>query len=138
MSFHTDRGRVVGIYKAPAHLSRDEFESKCQAWVDALLALPIAKNLIKFEMSFATDTFEESIQALNVGTHQSMVVLIVEARSDEQVEEASRSFPSQFEMLTGIRDPGLEKVMKEWMETLGLADSWSFHAKVITKLEKFD
>lgn len=42
---------AVGIYKAPANLSKEEFETKITSFVDRMLAVPIAqKNFLKFEI----------------------------------------------------------------------------------------
>jgi hypothetical protein len=46
-----DRMVAVGIYKAPANLSKEEFETKITSFVDRMLAVPIAqKNFLKFEI----------------------------------------------------------------------------------------
>jgi hypothetical protein len=47
----TERSCFIGIHKAPPNLSREEFEAKAGAIVDAIVALPVVqKNLLKLEI----------------------------------------------------------------------------------------
>ncbi|KAF7368639.1 hypothetical protein MVEN_00188100 [Mycena venus] len=50
-----DRFTVLGVHPAPAHLSKFDFESKIEAFLESILALPIAqKYFLKTEIFFQT------------------------------------------------------------------------------------
>ncbi|KAF8129404.1 hypothetical protein K438DRAFT_2032536, partial [Mycena galopus ATCC 62051] len=50
-----DRFTVLGIHPAPAHLSKSDFESKIETFLESILALPIAqKYILKTEIFFQT------------------------------------------------------------------------------------
>ncbi|KAK7042439.1 hypothetical protein R3P38DRAFT_3390085 [Favolaschia claudopus] len=55
---------IIGIYKAPPGLSRNEFNGHIQELGDALARLPVAKNLLDFNVIFQTDDLEEHMQDL--------------------------------------------------------------------------
>ncbi|KAJ7743904.1 hypothetical protein DFH07DRAFT_943110 [Mycena maculata] len=122
-----DRARVIGIYKIPPNTSVSEFERKYEAMADAFVALPIARrNLVKHELSFATNACDDPLQTMKLPAQQGIVVVIAEAESHEKLMEY-------------LNDPETQKITDTWRDEMGLAveeTSLTFHAKVITKLDK--
>jgi hypothetical protein len=60
----------MGVFNPPAHLSVEDFERKFEAFIDAFLALPVArKTIIKYELVCILDWFPPFT------THASLPVL---------------------------------------------------------------
>ncbi|KAF8131750.1 hypothetical protein K438DRAFT_2031933 [Mycena galopus ATCC 62051] len=58
-----DRFTVLGIHPAPAHLSKSDFESKIETFLESILALPIAqKYILKTEIGEQFFQTKESAQ----------------------------------------------------------------------------
>ncbi|KAJ7743903.1 hypothetical protein DFH07DRAFT_1063474 [Mycena maculata] len=127
MSARKDRARIIGVYKIPPHLSLEQFETKYKEMTDTLVALPgAAKNLVKYELSFSTNACDDPLQTMKLPSPQGTVVVISEAESHEK-------------MMEWLNDPELHKALDAWRDELGFSvaeSSWSFHAKVITKIDK--
>jgi hypothetical protein len=50
-SIRKDRVFVMAIHTTPPHLTKKDFETKVEAFIDSLLAVPVArKNILKAEM----------------------------------------------------------------------------------------
>ncbi|KAJ7826569.1 hypothetical protein B0H14DRAFT_3722338 [Mycena olivaceomarginata] len=59
-----DRFAALGMYKAPAHLTKEEFEAHMITLTDDLLAVPISKNNFhKFDLIVKDKDFKERIDA---------------------------------------------------------------------------
>ncbi|KAJ7473542.1 hypothetical protein FB451DRAFT_1558720 [Mycena latifolia] len=112
---------VIGIFKVPSHLSKEQFEKKFEALVDASLALPAVKNgLLKYEMNTG---LHDHIQAFGLLAMQPTVVLKGEWETMEHLK-----IP---------HDPAAQKLWAEAIERLGFArDSCTFSADIGTKFKQ--
>ncbi|KAJ7024146.1 hypothetical protein C8F04DRAFT_1192681 [Mycena alexandri] len=115
MSFSA-RTRIIGIHKAPAHLSRQDMETKYRDLASAFASLPIAQEHgLKYEVCFANGKFDENVHDINLHGFEVTVVSILETKSDEALEKVEYH-PSSEVHLTNVpqimTDPAFQKLMQ--------------------------
>ncbi|KAJ6498235.1 hypothetical protein DFH09DRAFT_1446916 [Mycena vulgaris] len=99
----------IGIHKAPAHLSRTEFEAKVDALGDAIAALPVAqKNLLKLDIMSQNTQMDKWMQTVGLPVPAPTVML---------------------------KDPALQKLFAE-SDNFGFRQGANaFAADIITKID---
>ncbi|KAJ7443853.1 hypothetical protein FB451DRAFT_1189882 [Mycena latifolia] len=113
---------LVGIFKAPPHLSKLQLENKLEAVVDTCLALPgITRGLLKYEMNI---TLDDHIQALGLPAPHPTVLLRAEWETLDQVVEI-------------LSDATIQKLTTGLIKELGVdMDICAFSADVVTKIKR--
>ncbi|KAF7358484.1 hypothetical protein MVEN_00898900 [Mycena venus] len=88
-SIQKDRVSVMAIHTTPPHLTQKDFETKLEAFVDSLLAVPAAqKNILKAEMYFQNQELNESFQALGWNVPQrGACVIAYELESQDNIDQ---------------------------------------------------
>ncbi|KAF7333710.1 hypothetical protein MVEN_02327400 [Mycena venus] len=108
MSARDTHCTAFGIHPVPANLSKREFERKCEALVESLLATPVAqRNFLKFDIIFQNEQLKEHITALEIPEPRPIVCLRVEYETEDSWAECHR-------------DP-------DYMKALDAGKSWGFH-----------
>ncbi|KAJ7306946.1 hypothetical protein DFH08DRAFT_824445 [Mycena albidolilacea] len=75
-----DHFAALGIYKAPAYLTKEEFEAHMITLTDNLLAIPISKNNFqKFDLILQNNKLDKYIQHLGLPTPHPSVWQICES-----------------------------------------------------------
>jgi len=119
-----DRCSAIGIYKVPPSLSKEAFVQKCEELMDAVVASPIARNLLRYEMLIPNENLGEHLDTLGMPSVQGTVVIVAE-------------FPSHETLTEILSDPGVKKIIANAKEGFGFhIDSTTFTADVITKIKK--
>ncbi|KAJ7860175.1 hypothetical protein B0H13DRAFT_2355706 [Mycena leptocephala] len=117
-----DRMVAVGIYKAPANLSKEEFETKITSFVDRMLAVPIAqKNFLKFEIIYQNELLNQHIKAFDLPEAPTSVWLTVEFETEAHCAEI-------------LTDPMFAKAFAEAEEFVSRATG--FVADVVTRIDR--
>ncbi|KAJ7910310.1 hypothetical protein B0H13DRAFT_1876845 [Mycena leptocephala] len=117
-----DRMVAVGIYKAPANLSKEEFETKITSFVDRMLAVPIAqKNFLKFEIIYQNELLNQHIKAFDLPEAPTSVWLTVEFETEAHCAEI-------------LTDPMFAKAFAEAEEFVSCATG--FVADVVTRIDR--
>ncbi|KAJ6540496.1 hypothetical protein B0H19DRAFT_1077905 [Mycena capillaripes] len=79
MSTRKERCCAIGIHRAPAHLSKTEFDARMSALADALCAVPVVqKNFIKFDVINQTNILDGHGTAMDIGEPKPMVLFLAE------------------------------------------------------------
>ncbi|KAJ7662824.1 hypothetical protein DFH06DRAFT_1325171 [Mycena polygramma] len=79
---------MIGVHRAPPHLSREEFETKYRALAEAFASLPIVQqHALKYEVCFANPTFDDPIRHINLSAFENTVISILETKSEETLTE---------------------------------------------------
>ncbi|KAJ7743350.1 hypothetical protein B0H16DRAFT_1889955 [Mycena metata] len=119
----SSRTRIIGIHKAPAHLSPQDMEKKYRDLASAFASLPIVKQYcLKYEVCFANGKFEEHVRDINLHGFEVTVVSIVETESDEALKKI-------------MTDPAFQKVM-EGADFLDRNAGGSFGVDVLSFIDR--
>ncbi|KAJ7437981.1 hypothetical protein B0H11DRAFT_1935507 [Mycena galericulata] len=99
MSTSTRKDRCIGfsIHRAPANVSRKDFEAKAAVLVESLVALPVTqRNCVKFDLNDALDGFLEAQGLLDAKQKTSVwIMLMCECESADHFTEVY-NFPYFF------------------------------------------
>ncbi|KAJ7782686.1 hypothetical protein B0H16DRAFT_1877220 [Mycena metata] len=80
MSIQNKRCRWIGVFKAPEHLSSQEFEHGFIEMAREIAAIPVAQgNMTWKEVSFSNNKFDAQIKALGLPVADRVALLIGEA-----------------------------------------------------------
>ncbi|KAJ7439031.1 hypothetical protein B0H11DRAFT_2293558 [Mycena galericulata] len=125
MSEQKDRCRWVGVFRAPAHLSRNEFEQGFSDMAREIAAVPAAReNMLWKEVSFANPRFDAEIIALGLPAVDRVALLIGEAESYEQMRRVAE-------------DPEIHRIITEAQKDIGIGEgSMVFTADVLVTLDR--
>ncbi|KAJ7113887.1 hypothetical protein C8R44DRAFT_855758 [Mycena epipterygia] len=124
MSLTNDRTRIVGIYPAPAHLSREEFRRQFEALVDELLALPITKkHFLRYDLLFSNTDFDEHMKPLGFRESPGTAVIVVETEKDDHMIEV-------------VEHPEFRQVLAAANINLKFTVGHTFTADLVTKVDK--
>ncbi|KAJ6522221.1 hypothetical protein DFH09DRAFT_1372768 [Mycena vulgaris] len=125
MSTHKDRCRWIGVFKAPPHLSKEEFEQGLTAMARALAAVPTAQaNMLWKEVSFANNLFDTEIRGLGLPTTGGVALLIGEAENYEKMRQVAE-------------DPEIGRIVAEGRQRIGMGEgSMVFTADVLPTIDK--
>ncbi|KAJ7653407.1 hypothetical protein B0H17DRAFT_1338434 [Mycena rosella] len=112
MPTQTDSVCLIGIYKVPPHLSKGQFETKFEAFMDALFLLPVVNDgLLKYELLFQNATLDEHVQAPELPASRPTVV----CRGEWEVSK-----PSTEEQVVAIaQDAKFKSLVAGEIEELG-------------------
>ncbi|KAJ7106672.1 hypothetical protein C8R44DRAFT_326094 [Mycena epipterygia] len=124
MSSRQDRTHTVSIHRAPAHLSKAQFDQKMDAYMDAFSAVPVVKkNALKIEMFVPNNIIDMHAQEMGFPVPHPTVIVLCEWESHEQ-------------MLETAGDPTVMRVVAGAIADFGLdVGSCVFHANVVTKID---
>ncbi|KAJ7278867.1 hypothetical protein C8J57DRAFT_1712825 [Mycena rebaudengoi] len=117
--------RIMAVFNPPTHLAAEEFERKLEAFVDSVLALPVAKKIItKYELCFSQDNLHPHIKGVGIPTpERNTIVAICEFKSESDFHEIAK-------------DPAVMKMVEDSTEHLGLAgDTSAFMVRVVEKVK---
>ncbi|KAJ7153936.1 hypothetical protein C8R43DRAFT_1001532 [Mycena crocata] len=113
----------MGIHKAPAHLTREEFEAKADALGNAIAALPIAqKCLLKLDIISQNTLMDNHMKSVGLPTPAPTVVMSAEYESLDHLDAL-------------LRDPALQKLFAEADDFDFRKNATAFAADIITKIE---
>ncbi|KAJ7610639.1 hypothetical protein DFH06DRAFT_1345897 [Mycena polygramma] len=89
MSTQKDRTRLVCVFTAPPHVSKEDFQRQFDALVEIVLALPeTKKHVVKYELSYSNSECDEAIQTMApIVENSGAVVLILETEANGQKYE---------------------------------------------------
>ncbi|KAF7354108.1 hypothetical protein MVEN_01098200 [Mycena venus] len=74
--------QVISIHKVPSHLSKEDFEAKYVALLDEFLLMPqFERNLLKLEIMFQNDRFDEHLGSYGVPPREPVLVATAELES---------------------------------------------------------
>ncbi|KAJ7500981.1 hypothetical protein B0H11DRAFT_1993241 [Mycena galericulata] len=112
----------IGIHKAPANLSRTEFEAKVGALGDAIAALPVAqKNLLKLDLIFDNALMDKHMKSVGLPLAPPTVVMSAEYETLDHLAEM-------------LKDPALQNLLKEADDFGFRQNATAFAADIITKV----
>ncbi|KAJ7868460.1 hypothetical protein B0H13DRAFT_2281012 [Mycena leptocephala] len=82
----SDRFCVIGIHKVPADLSREEFVTKINAFLDKVCILPVLKEkMVKLEILSQNDVSDLHLKKKGLPTAQSTSILVAESKTVEDM-----------------------------------------------------
>ncbi|KAJ7913252.1 hypothetical protein B0H13DRAFT_1874072 [Mycena leptocephala] len=114
---------VIGIYRAPDHSSREEFEKNMAKLGHDVKLLPVAQNnMLKLNLIYQNDKVSESIQGMGLPDAPTTVLVTGESETAEHLIEY-------------IRDPTIAKLIADaepWLHGKACA----FSADVVTKIDR--
>ncbi|KAF8184584.1 hypothetical protein K438DRAFT_1974371 [Mycena galopus ATCC 62051] len=85
----TNNVHTTAIFKTPAHLSKDQFQTQMQALISGLVALPATKtNLGKLDVCVQTEGTD--VQSIGFSVPESTIVLHADAENWETMLEFTR------------------------------------------------
>ncbi|KAJ7205966.1 hypothetical protein GGX14DRAFT_397247 [Mycena pura] len=118
--------RIVGIYKVPTHLSRDEYGQKFHAFVEKYIALPaIQKNLVRYEVWQQNDAVGDRMMQ-NLAHPVSEPTFLVRAESE-----------TLDHVIEYLNDPQARKLVQDAKQDFGFnTNACLFTADVVTKIDK--
>jgi len=74
-STRKDHVFVIGILRAPEHVSQTEFETQIAALVDVFLALPVTQRcVLRWDTMRRTDSYDERVKPLGFAGSESTIV----------------------------------------------------------------
>ncbi|KAJ7690884.1 hypothetical protein B0H17DRAFT_1201453 [Mycena rosella] len=116
---------ILGIYKVPTHLSRDEYGQKFHAFVEKYIALPaIQKNLVRYEVWQQNDAVGDRMQDLGHPVSEPTFLVRAESETLDHVIEY-------------LNDPQARKLVQEAKQDFGFnTNACLFTADVVTKIDK--
>ncbi|KAF7346965.1 hypothetical protein MVEN_01449300 [Mycena venus] len=124
MSTRKDLCCSIGIHRAPAYLSKDEFTARMSALADALCAVPVVqKNLVKFDVITRTNILEGQGTAMQMSEPQPIVLFLHEYETGEHMVEV-------------LADPNVQKLVAEAEEFGFQTGGTSFGVNVVTKMQR--
>ncbi|KAJ7714765.1 hypothetical protein DFH07DRAFT_374178 [Mycena maculata] len=125
MSVPKDRCRWVGVFRAPAHLSTEEFERGFADMAREIATVPAARDNMSWkEVSFANSHFNEEIIALGLPVADRVALLIGEAESYDEMRRVAK-------------DPEVLRIITEARTNIGIGEgSMVFTADVLVTLGK--
>ncbi|KAJ6585968.1 hypothetical protein B0H19DRAFT_1250717 [Mycena capillaripes] len=128
--WHEDPSRennnhTVAIFKAPPHLSKDEFQTQIQALITSLIALPAAKRgFVKFEVWQQNESAD--LQTLGFPVAEHTIV----------IHAAGENYETMIEF---TRDAEVQKLLAESGRNISFhEDSVWFSADVIPVVENYE
>ncbi|KAJ7809706.1 hypothetical protein B0H14DRAFT_2607866 [Mycena olivaceomarginata] len=122
----TERSCFIGIHKAPPDLSREEFEAKAGAIVDAIVALPVVqKNLLKLEIISQNTLMGKHMEVLGLPEPAPTVLMSFEYESLDNLDAM-------------LKDPALRKVFEESDDFGFRKHATAYAADVYTKVDVSD
>ncbi|KAF7348640.1 hypothetical protein MVEN_01382100 [Mycena venus] len=121
-SARKDRFLVIGILKAPEGLSKKEFDTRVEALVDRIVAVPVAhQNVHKVELMFQNPSMDEHLKKFDLPASPAMVTIIVETESKDH-------------LLASINDTEIRELFAP-ADGLGFHRTASFSAEVSTLVD---
>jgi len=114
----------IGIYRAPDHISREEFEANMKKLGDNVRPLPAAQNnLLKLNMIYQNNKLSKSIQGIGLPEAPATVLVTAECNSAAH-------------LAAYMLDPEVARLVAE-CEPFGLhAGACAFSADVVTRIDK--
>ncbi|KAF7377960.1 hypothetical protein MSAN_00219900 [Mycena sanguinolenta] len=114
---------VIGVHKAPANLSKQEFEAKVGKLCDSMAALPVAKkNFLSLDAIFHDSVVDAHMKELGWGEAQPCAVLMA-------VFETFDNFTEYFQ------DPAVQNLLADADEDFAFRSASSvFSADVVTRI----
>ncbi|KAJ7899798.1 hypothetical protein B0H13DRAFT_1883691 [Mycena leptocephala] len=122
-----DRVTIIGVREVPPHLSKEVFEAKMGALLDAFMALPVCKkNVLKWDLIVPMPSlFDASIRAIGFSEPQPHVLTIAECETTDHWAEVG-----------GSGDPEWSRLVMEGEKEFGFcSSSQTFFTDVVTKIE---
>ncbi|KAJ7020528.1 hypothetical protein C8F04DRAFT_1143781 [Mycena alexandri] len=120
-----DRVTIIGIRQVPHHLSKEVFETKMGALLDAFMALPVCKkNVLKWDLILPMpSSFDASIRAIGFSEPQSHVLAVAECETTDHWAEV-------------FADPEWSRLVMEGEKEFNFcSSSQTFFTDVVTKIE---
>ncbi|KAJ6461733.1 hypothetical protein C8R45DRAFT_1220694 [Mycena sanguinolenta] len=120
LQLHVKPCRWIGVFKAPADLSTEEFMSRVSEMGRELAKVPALQQHMKWkEVSLANKEFDEEIRDLGFPTEDRVALLIGEAETIEDMRKIAR-------------DPTLKEIVQRGIKELGIgAGSMVFTADIL-------
>ncbi|KAF8177343.1 hypothetical protein K438DRAFT_2022301 [Mycena galopus ATCC 62051] len=88
MTTTQDRVRALDIYKCPAEITMEVFTQKCEALLDRIVALPVARdNILKYEMFIPNRVIDAHLERLGAPSPQGTIVIVAEFATLENLEK---------------------------------------------------
>ncbi|KAJ7268209.1 hypothetical protein B0H12DRAFT_96936 [Mycena haematopus] len=113
---------VIGIHKAPANLSKQEFDAKVREFCDSLVALPATrKNVLSFDAIFQNNMLDARMKELGWG-EQPCVIFIFRL---ENVENFTEFF----------HDAAVQKLITDGDDLAFRSAPIAFSADVVTRVD---
>ncbi|KAJ7108996.1 hypothetical protein C8R43DRAFT_1113970 [Mycena crocata] len=104
--------RAIGFYRCPPGLSKEVFHKKCESILDSIAALPIARLLLRYELT------------MGLPVPPGAVLIVGECESHEKLAEL-------------VADAQFQKVVTKAKDDFGFhMDSSTFAVDVITKIDR--
>ncbi|KAJ6556656.1 hypothetical protein DFH09DRAFT_1164893 [Mycena vulgaris] len=76
-SARKDRVYLLGIHPAPSHLSKQEFDTKINSFIDSILSTPAAKRLLpRADLFFQKDGLDDSITTFRLPGSAAVVCIV--------------------------------------------------------------
>ncbi|KAJ7234594.1 hypothetical protein C8J57DRAFT_1531535 [Mycena rebaudengoi] len=114
---------IIGIYKAPPHSSRTEFDAHMQKLMEPLAIVPVVTKFRDLNVIYQNDEMTDSLNAL--GMPQAPATVMVTASSENRDD-----------MVEYFRDPEVVRLIHA-AEKFGLqAGACAFTADLIVKIDK--
>ncbi|KAJ7896567.1 hypothetical protein B0H13DRAFT_1885072 [Mycena leptocephala] len=137
------------MHKIPSHLSKTEFETKLEALLDEALQLPLVQtNLLKVEIIFQENTFDEHVKAFGFAPREHVVFVKVHCEVGLScnifatlVPELTRSsqipMPIQTvdNLLALLGDPEVRRLVEKGKEFGPPSGSYVFAADVVARFD---
>ncbi|KAF7365998.1 hypothetical protein MVEN_00475700 [Mycena venus] len=87
----TPQDPVMVILKCPAHMSMDVFTQKCEDLMHAIIALPCAENISKYDLCVPNRILDAHLERLGMPIPQGTIVLTSEFPAIENLEALARA-----------------------------------------------
>ncbi|KAF8188871.1 hypothetical protein K438DRAFT_965727 [Mycena galopus ATCC 62051] len=114
---------VIGIYRAPDHSSREEFEKNMAKLMHDIKVLPVAQNnVLKLNIIYQNEKLSESIQGMGLPDAPTTVLVTGECETAEHLVEY-------------IRDPSIAELIAK-AEPFLHGKACAFSADVATKIDR--
>ncbi|KAJ7776320.1 hypothetical protein B0H16DRAFT_1506346 [Mycena metata] len=83
-----DTFTTIGIHRVPSHLSKKDFDSKIEAWVDDLVKLPVVqKNALKVEILIQNTVLDTHATRMGFPPAEPIVIIVMQSESEAQMVE---------------------------------------------------
>ncbi|KAF7341611.1 hypothetical protein MSAN_02058500 [Mycena sanguinolenta] len=97
------RLRLMGVFKSPPGVSRDEYIREFRSLIDRIVAVPLAaKHLLKYEMAVSNSNANSALAKMSVPSPEGEVTVIITAEANKHED-----------MIELMNEPSLVQLAKE-------------------------